>query len=244
MKRFVKISLGLAIFFTILGISSIIAAFAMGLSWNELKEMAGSGELAMVIDDSRGSISTVEKEAFCNLDIECSAGVVNIFYDNVDEIKVEQQNMKNFSCEADGDTLKISGGKKSFINNTKGNITIKIPKGYVFETVDMEIGAGQANVEALCAETFDIEVGAGQANLKNIEATYMRAQTGAGQIRAELVGCKEDYNYDVECELGEIVIGGDSYGGFGRGTHIENPEALRELDVECGVGQVVIKFQK
>ena len=244
MKRFVKISLGLAIFFTILGISSIIAAFAMGLSWNELKEMAGSGELQMIIDDPRGSTSTVDKESFQKLDIECSAGVVNIFYDNVDEIKVEQQNMKNFSCEADGDTLKISSGKKTLINNSKGVITIKIPKGYVFKDVDMEIGAGQANVEALCTKGFDIEVRAGQAILKNIDATYMRAQAGAGQIQAELVGCKEDYNYDVECGIGEIVIDGDSYGGLGRETHIENPEAQRELDIECGLGQVVIKFQK
>ena len=114
----------------------------------------------------------------------------------------------------------------------------------MFENVDMEIGAGQAEINDLCAESLDIEVGAGQAELMNLDVQYFSATAGAGQITAELVGNEEDYNYDVECGIGEIKIGKNSYGGFGRDTHIENPEAKREMDIECGVGQIAIEFQK
>ena len=107
----------------------------------------------------------------------------------------------------------------------------------------MEIGAGQAEISDLCAEALDIEVGAGQAELMNLDVKYLNATTGAGQITAELVGSEKDYNYDAECGIGEIVIGDNSYGGFGRDTHVENPGADRVLDIECGVGQIEIEFQ-
>ena len=237
MNKFIKFCLRLALFFAILGSVAIIAAFAMGLNWNQLKEMA------INVDDPRGSSSSVSKEGFDKIDIECEAGTVILFYDNVDEIKVEQQGIKNFNCDINGDTLRISGRQKVFSNNSKGKITIRIPNGYALKEVDLEIGAGQADVKDLCAEEFDIEVGAGQAVLKNIDATYMNAKTGAGQIQAELAGCAEDYKYDIESGVGEILIGENSYSGLGRESHIDNPGAHRELNVECGVGQIVIQFQ-
>lgn len=244
MNKFIKFCLRLSLVFAIIGVVAIIAAFAMGLSWNQLKEMAMDGEFTMNIDDPRGSSSSVRNDGYDKLDIECAAGQVIVYYDNVDEIKVEQQGIKNFSCDVDGDTLRIQGSKRLFGNNSKGKITIRIPNRYVFKEVDMEIGAGQAKVTDLCAEVFDIEVAAGQADLKNIDVTHMKAQAGAGQIQAELVGCAEDYQCDLECGVGEIVIGDNSYGGLGRESHIENPGAHRELDVECGLGQIVIKFQE
>ena len=243
MNKFIKFCLRLSLFFAIIGIVAIIAAFAMGLSWNQLKEMASNGEFTMNIDDSRESSSSVRIDGYDKLDIECTAGTVLIFYDKVDEIKVEQQGIKNFKCDANGDTLRISGGKKLFGNDSDGKITIRIPNGYIFKEIDMEIEAGQADIKDLCIEKFDIEVGAGQAILKNIDVTYMNAKTGAGQIQAELVGCAEDYQCDIECGVGEILIGDNSYSGLGRESHIANPGSYRELDIECGVGQIVIQFQ-
>lgn len=244
MSRFIKISLGFAIFFAVLGICALVIAFAMGLNWKELKNMAKEGELTIIKGDSWEQDSILDYESCNSLDIEFSAGTLMVYYDDVAEIKVEQDGVKDFNCRYDGNTLRIQGGRKALLNNSKGNITVIVPKGFVFKEVDMEIGAGQANVENLCAEEFDIEVGAGQANLENIDVKYLKAKTGAGQIDANLVGSQGDYKYDLECGIGEIQIGGSSYGGFGRETTIENPGAQRELDVECGVGQIVIEFQE
>ena len=244
MNKFIKFCLRLALILAIIGIVSIIAVFAMGLSWNQLKEMARNGEFMIDIDDSREESSSVSNDGCDKLDIECSAGTVFIFYDDVDEIKVEQQGINNFSCDINGDTLRISGGKKIFGNNSIGEITIRVPKGYVFKEVDLEIGAGQADVDGLYAEELDVEVGAGQVVLKNIDVIHMNAKASAGQIQAELVGCMEDYNCDIECGVGEILIGDNSYGGLGKESQIENPGAHRELDIECSVGQIVIEFQE
>ena len=243
MNKFIKLCLRLSLVFTITGIVAITAAFVMGLNWNQLKEMVRNGEFSIDKEDLRGSSSSLKQDGYNKLDIECKAGTVLIFYDNVDEIKIEQQGIKNFKCDANGDTLRISGGKKLFGNDSDGKITIRIPNGYIFKEIDMEIEAGQADIKDLCIEKFDIEVGAGQAILKNIDVTYMNAKTGAGQIQAELVGCAEDYQCDIECGVGEILIGDNSYSGLGRESHIANPGSYRELDIECGVGQIVIQFQ-
>ena len=249
MKRFIKLSLGLASFFVIVGVISMIAAFALGFDWNQLVEMAQNGELAIQKDDSSENISFFKYEKHhehsdCkNLDIEFSAGTLNIYYDEVEEIQVEQEGIKDFSSKVDGHTLEIRGSKNNFLKGSKGYVTIIIPEGCIFEEVDMEIGAGQAEISDLCAEALDIEVGAGQAELVNLDVKYLNATAGAGQITAELVGSEKDYNYDAECGIGEIVIGDNSYGGFGRDTHVENPGADRVLDIECGVGQIEIEFQ-
>ncbi len=250
MKKFIKFSLGLASFFAIVGVVSMIAAFAMGMNWNQLVEMAQNGELAIQKDDSNGNVSFFKYEKHhehgdCkNLEIEFSAGTLNILYDDVKDIEVQQEGIKNFSSKMDGHTLEIRGSKNNFSNGSKGYVTIIIPEGYVFEEVDMEIGAGQAEINDLHTQLLDIEVGAGQAELMNLDVKYLNATAGAGQITAELVGSEKDYSYDVECGIGEIVIGENSYGGFGRDTHIENSGAERKVDIECGVGQIVIEFEE
>lgn len=254
MKRFKKIILGFTAFFTILGICCIVAAFALGLDWGQLKDMAYNGELSIQKHEN-GVITFFEETdnhhsenhhggSCTKMDIEVPAGSLKINYGDVDEIKVTQNGIKNFSCKIVGDTLQIRGGKHAVWNNSNRSVSITIPNGLVFKEVDLELGAGQADIHDLCADVFDIEVGAGQAVLKNVDVKHMNATTGAGQIKAELVESKEDYNYDVECGIGEILIGDNSFGGLGRSNHIENPEAERSLDVECGIGQIVIHFQK
>ena len=244
MKRFIKISLILASVFALIGVFCMIAAFSMGMNLNQLIGMVQNGEFTIQSDDFIKDHNYSKHEDHYDLDIEFLAGKLNIMYDDVDSIEVKQEGMENFSSKIDGHTLKIRGGKKGITKGYSGYITIVIPEGYVFENVDMEIGAGQAEINDLCAESLDIEVGAGQAELINLDVQYFSATAGAGQIIAELVGNEEDYNYDVECGIGEIKIGKNSYGGFGRDTHIENPEAKREMDIECGVGQIAIEFQK
>lgn len=252
MKKFTKIALSLSAFFAIVGVVSIICAFAMGLTWNSIAEMTKDGKLSISFGNSNNTIHSTNSSSdhhqfdndCSNLDIEISAGILKIYYDDVDEIEVEQNGISNFKSQVNGDTLQISGGKKVSVNNSDGSIIIVVPKGYVFEEVDMEIGAGQAEIDSLCAESLDIEVGAGQADFINLDVQYFNASAGAGQINAKLVGSESDYNYDVECGIGEIEIGESSFSGFAKDTYIENPGAKRELDIECGVGQIVISFQE
>ena len=238
MKKLTKIALGIAVFFAILGICCIGALFAMGFSWEYVSDMIRNGEL------TTQNMSEYDSSECKNMDIEFEAGSLSIYYDDVDEIEIHQEGSNNLSCRMDGNTLKIKSKQNWIFHSSKGDVRIVIPRDLYFEEVDMEIAAGKVDVQDLRIKSLEIEVGAGQANLVDVDVQYLSANTGAGQIQAKLLGAEDDYNYDVECGIGEIVIGQKSFESIGRETSINNPGVERKLDIECGVGQVIIEFQE
>ena len=64
----------------------------------------------------------------------------------------------------------------------------------------------------------------------------------AGELYLELVGKQEDYSYNLECDVGTIRIGEESYTGLGTEKKIKNPNAERFLEADCDVGNVQIHF--
>lgn len=252
MKKFTKVALILSAVFAVVGVVSLVGAMAMGFSWEGLVQMAQDGEFSVHKSDSGNSISFFESEhhehhksSDCReLDIDLSAGKLNLFYDDVEEIEVKQEGIPNFSSNIDGGTLQIDGGSGISFGGTDGVVTVIIPHGTKFEEVDVNIGAGQADIDGLCAAEVSVDVGAGQVKLSGLDATHFDAETDAGQIEAHLVEGEEVYSYLAECGVGEIKIGNNTIGGFSGEKTIENPDAYRFIDVECGVGQIIIDFEK
>lgn len=250
MKKFTKIALVLATIFFIIGLFCIIGSVALGLTWGTFGDMVRAGKFSFDIGDvgyigfgDSGSDYAEIEETFSNLDIELGAGTLEIYYSDVEKVQIEQEGVSNFKYYIDDDTLHVDGKPKWGIGDSDGSIVIVIPKEMAFQEVDLEIGAGEADVEGLLAQTANIEVGAGEANITNLDVKELKAETGAGQLYVELIGAEENYNYDLECGIGEIEIGNNSYGGLGREQSITNPGAERFLDIECGVGEIQIEFK-
>ncbi len=232
MKMFTKVMLILAGVFGSIGVICMVAAFAMGLTTTHLWEMVENGQFSFDLSDiqiSQPQNSTSEKHILQNcsrMEIEFGAGLLEVCYDDVEEIQVKSVNLPNLKAEVKNDTLVI--GEKSNISinfgtNKECKLTIILPRNTQFETVEMEVGAGQAKVSGLLTQKFEIEV-------------------GAGQVEVELNGVQNDYNYNIECGVGKVVIGETSYAGLGAEQSIKNEGATKELKVECGVGEVLINF--
>ena len=248
MKRFTKFALGFATFFAIIGLVFMIIAFAMGFTMGSFVEMVQDGKIHFEFDELHNNVHSSDKDHHSQectkIDIELLAGNLVVKAANVDKIEVKQDGVPNFQSQMKGDILQVRGGKKMSLNNKFGSITIFLPKEYVFDEIDLEIGAGKATFEEICAQTMDIEVGAGQVEMKELHVQFFNASTGAGQIAAEFVGRECDYNFDIECGIGEIIIGDEFYSGLAKDTIIRNPNAENEMDIECGIGQVEISFQE
>lgn len=249
MKKFTKIALIFASLFAIIGLILVIASFAMGLTWDKVSGMVRKGKFNFAIstdglytEESEGTVTTVEEE-FRNLDIEFRAGTLEVVYADVEEVEVEQENVPGFKSYVKEHTLHIEGGTKIGVNSSGGTIIVRIPKDMIFDEVDLEFGAGEAKLIGLTANSVDIELGAGQANLSGLAVKELNAEVGAGQLNMELVGSETDYNYDAECDIGEIKIGTTSISGLGGSKEVHNPGANRYMDLECGVGQIQIEFQ-
>ncbi len=232
MKTFTKVMLILAGVLGSIGVICIVAAFAMGLTTTHLWDMVEDGHFSFDASDlgiSIGENTTTEQtinETCENMKIDFDAGLLEIYYDDVEEIQIKCKNIPHIEARVKNGTLEI--GKKSGINiqwqnNEERRLTIILPKDMQFECVELEVGAGQANVSSLITQRLEVEVGAGQANV-------------------ELKGVQADYNYYIECGVGNVVVGGTSYAGLGAEQNVKNDGATKEVHVECGVGEVQIKF--
>lgn len=262
MKKFTKIAIILVVVFMGIGLFCVIGSFAMGLTWNSFSNMVKEGKFSFDVEDV-GNVgiksntdqsqnildnnqATEIKEKYNSLDIEFGYGTLEISYGDVKQVQIEQEDVKKYKCYVDEGTLHIEGNLKASIGigNQDGKIVIVIPNDMVFDEVDFEIGAGQADVSGLKANQMDIEVGAGQMNITNLDVKELNAETGTGKLYAELVGKQTDYNYDLECGIGQLKVGNSTYSGLGTEQNISNPGAERFMDVECGIGEIEIKFQE
>ena len=258
MKKFTKVAVVLAIIFAIVGITCVVSAFAMGFTWDNLKGMVTTGKFDFAVelddfdeydkdivkgqDEKSGDVIT-PNESFQNLDIEFGAGALEIVYADVESVEVQNNSVQGFKCYVEENTLHIKGGLKVGVNSGAGSIVVNIPRNMTFDEFDLELDAGNANINGLVANSVDIGVGAGDVELKGLDTKAVDAEVGAGDLYIELVGGESDYNYETECGIGDIKIGATSVSGMGGSKKTNNPGASRFLDLECGIGNIQIEFQ-
>ena len=254
MKLFTKISLGIAAFFAVVAVVCSLLAIAMGFSAGDFIKMTQDGKFSIEMGDGKLQIfGFKEGENFefdwdfsdddeglefedgesydvtgeyKNLDIEFGAGQLEIYYADIENIQVLKSDIKGFELKTNetSKTLSIEAGLNTNANEG-AKLVILVPRGTSFKKVDLEVGAGQAIIKELMVESLDVEV-------------------GAGQVEIELAGFEKDYSYDVNCGIGNVVIGDTSLGGFGANSSVDQDGAKGKINVECGVGEVIIRFVK
>lgn len=199
------------------------------------------------------------------IDMELAAGKVEFVEGEGSEIRVDTDDLSKrlgFKCYMDGSELKLSSKKRfSGVNNIgRGTITVRIPKEMTFDEVSLNMGAGTLTVGQIYTKDLSVEIGAGEVNLDRFQADEAKFECGAGTITAQgdvrssvdihcgvgsvaytAAGREEEYNYEIECGVGEILCGDSSYSGLGKDRHIDN-NADKDISVEGGVGSVIIDF--
>lgn len=252
MKTFTKVTLVITTIMATIGITCILIACMMGFTWGNFRDMVMDGrftfhfgkhfnwEFVGVPSDVKSKEITEDVD---KLEVEYGAGELEICYGDVEYILVEQQGVVAFDVEVEDGVLSVEGGL-GFTTGNQAMLKITIPSGMEFEQVDLEIGASSAEIKNLKTDVLKIEVGAGTATLTGLDVKELESETGVGELTIEMVGKKSDYSYSVDCGIGSVKIGDDSYEGIGTSKNVENSGADRYMDIECGVGEVEIHFEK
>ena len=107
--------------------------------------------------------------------------------------------------------------------------------------MEVKNGAGKVYLQDFTAGRAEFECGAGALSGKGDTTEKMKVECGVGEVDLKLKGSKKDYNYDLECGIGEIVCGGDKYSGFGKEVNLDN-KASKNMEIECGIGQINIDY--
>lgn len=175
-------------------------------------------------------------------------------------VEVENDTSGNVKVESDSRKLEIESTKRK----SNRRVTISYPAGKKFSEVDIcvsagnvsaegelwtdqlsiEIGAGEfVNSASVTAETLEVEVGAGSAEIQGLTVKNIDGECGVGSLCMSIKGNEEDYNYNLECGIGDISIGSNSYSGLAREKDITYPGASGTIDLECGIGEIEIDFE-
>lgn len=121
--------------------------------------------------------------------------------------------------------------------------TVYLNRDIETEKLSVEMGAGEfESKNPVTAMEADLEIGTGSMTFADLSARKTDGECGLGELDLTLTGTQEDYNYDLECGVGNLDVGSDSYSGLGREKTISNKGADRKLDLECGMGNISVDF--
>lgn len=196
-----------------------------------------------------------------NLEIEADYSSILLQQYEGSGVQVEASGVSDskYMARREGSTLYV---KDETHGNYQGSqINIWIPKDIKLHIVSLDAGAGDIEIDVMEADEFSCEIGggrlfvseklaakqiecsveAGQIEVSLLSGDEIDLECGAGQITAQLEGNKEDYRLWAECGLGQILFGDDSYGSISES--ITKGSGTKEVNLECGVGQIEIQFE-
>lgn len=127
-----------------------------------------------------------------------------------------------------------------------GDVLIYIPKDLDLECLEIKAGAGEAEVDGICAKELRLDIGACSATLKNICADNVIINVGAGEVNLEETEVAETITARVG--MGEMdfsgTVGGDADLDCGMGNiEFYNRGGAYDdynYNVKCGAGNVEI----
>ena len=162
--------------------------------------------------------------------------------------------------------LKVDIGKRlrGWSTEDTGTLYIVYSPWTQFGSFSAEMSAGLLELHGLWADEVSLSVGAGQITAQFFETEHLDTECGAGSIEllgAVLTGdaeidCKlgsivlimanqaaeSDYDYELSCGAGEVIVGNKSYSGLFREVEIDNGSS-RLIKADCGLGSIAIQFE-
>ena len=156
-----------------------------------------------------------EKVSFDNVDIDVDAGEVISDYDGLDCKEL---------------TLNVDAGHMS-IRNVKAS-----------DTAEISVGAGKIEIAAIEVKDLNMDTGVGQMEITGSVTGDVVADCGVGALDLALSNKEQDFNYEIDCGLGEIKVGSNNFSGFD-GTKSMDNDASQDMEIDGGVGSIKVTFK-
>ena len=233
MKHSSKITIIIATVLLLIG--SVLSAAGFGLGGMAAAEdIISSGDFTVFtgkeddgfyfgIDAESNDHSSDYNESFStddvtSLKLDVAAACVNItdtVGDNNIQISVENLSYDS-SCNRGTLEIKVKGKP-----SVDGNITISIPRGYEFDSVEFKVAAAEFNIDSLVGHTITIENGAGDITIGElISDQSVDLNVGTGNLAIYSANIR---NLSSKCAAGNMDFNGI---------------VSSRLDVNCSMGNV------
>ena len=94
-----------------------------------------------------------------------------------------------------------------------------------------DVGAGEIELEEVKTREINLIANVGQITADRIAADLIDIDCGIGSVEAEAAGIEQDYNYEVQCGVGDVTIGDNSFSGLSNKRKIENHTDVGEVEI-------------
>lgn len=255
MKYLRKMTFGIFI----IGLILVICGFYMN-GRKELKQVYHNNQGINVPFDVSFSTTSFDNtyENIQSLEIDVSACKLEFRESKGSYIRVEAKEvLAGTKAEVDGSCLEIKGSIWGFnIMNVShvGTIVIYVPEQFTFNEVEVNMDAGDVQINSLMTNKISIDIDAGnfEANkiicheigadvdAGNIEISVLDLQDGefncdAGDIKLGLTGNEGDYRFELDSALSNITLNGKKDFSFHHGS--------KKIEIECDFGSVELKTE-
>lgn len=197
----------------------------------EIEVEAKAMELHVLISDDENVSVVIEDEEFSTK--------VNVRQEN-EELNIETNNSFKSTDDARTVLLYIPSAQLQAVDIHVDAGAIYIDE-IVVNSLDVSVNAGEAVITSFTAKEVDFECGAGRIEATGDVAREIDISCGTGEINLAINGVKDDFNYELECGIGEIIVGDDEFSGLGNKEKRSNG-ASKEMSIECGIGSIIVDF--
>lgn len=172
-------------------------------------------------------------------------GGADFVIEQADGFAVES-NLKNLTVSEKNGVLTIRQGKQMGVTYTDAKLTLHVPAGTVFRSVEITTGAGRLVADVLSAERVDLSLGAGEVRIGRLEASREAdIEGGAGAVTISDGSLRE---LDLEMGVGELnltaALLGDCDLSFGVGesnlTLLGSRDDYR-VEMDKGIGGINVE---
>lgn len=138
--------------------------------------------------------------------------------------KIETNNPQ-IACKQNSNQLIIKEKHKWFSTKNDNDLIIYIPKEMMFETVEIDTGAGNVTIEKLETKKISFDIGAGEVKMKHLNVTEeAKIDSGAGKVEILSSSIK---NLDLDVGVGKFIL---------------NAKLSGKNDIDAGVGELDINL--
>lgn len=273
MKKFVKISAITALVLVILGVI-LLSIGAVGGGIQGVNFLANSGALSFGPEDidivdwvhtwdveydldedimfdsgytlfTGGSTEfTADSAEVHRLFVELGGSQIQFLTSEDDTWRVEAEGIGKFQVFVQDNTLKVMGVKKG-VNISFCEVKIYVPEGTMLSEAELNVGAGEMDIEYLAAGEMDLSVGAGSVTAEYLKTADLSVDIGAGEMVIE-----DGEVGDLEVAVGagrfemEGTIAGDVDGDVAMGsmdlTVYGSEESDHNYEVDCAAGSMIV----
>lgn len=200
----------------------------------------------------RSSIKGIEK-----LEVEVKSAQITIFATEDSEEIIYYSNRENDISQTKDFTFKIED-ERSLTSQLE--LEIYVPTG-IFKEIEIEAEAGLLAADKMIADNIAIEmdgasvqvdslivtekaklqINAGEMVIGYFDGKILETECDMGSIMVVCDGSNRDYNYNLECGMGNIQVGEESYSGVGGEIRINNG-GEKSIKAECDMGEIRLEF--